>query len=114
AELKGTGRGSQHRLRPIARGRHVIGPVYLRRSDPFGLFRWRVVVRDGDDVVVWPRTDALEPKVFQRLRTLTIGAAGSPTPQPDDVALREYRHGDPLSRVYWKRSAALDTLVVRH
>lgn len=113
-ELTGTGPRSQGGLLPTVRGRHVLGPTHLHRRDPFGLFRWRTVAREPDAVVVWPRTDAVDPEIFQRLRTMTIGTAGFPTPQPDDLSLREYRYGDPLSRVYWKRSAAIGTLLVRH
>lgn len=103
-----------HALEPTRRGAMELGPAFLRRRDPFGLFFWRTRVRGVEEVIVWPRTDAVAAGVFRRLLEVVLGTTGLPTPQIDDVALREYRHGDPLSRVYWKRAATGGTLLVRH
>lgn len=112
--MRGPGTETERTLRPTRRGQAQLGPVFLQRSDPFGLFSWRSTLRGPDEVVVWPRTDALPADVFDRLRALTTGAVGSPTPEIDDLSLREYRHGDPLSRIHWKRTAQHGTLLVRH
>lgn len=100
-------------LRPRRRGALQLGPVRLRRADPFGLVRWSVRVRPADEFLVWPRTDAVRPEVFTALRALATTALGSPRPEVDDVALREYRTGDPLQRVHWKQSAKHGSLLVR-
>ena len=112
--MLGPGSETERTLRPTRRGQAHLGPVFLHRRDPFGLFSWRSALRRPDDVVVWPRTDAVPSDVFDRLRALTAGAVGAPTPEIDDLSLREYRHGDPLSRIHWKRTAQHGTLLVRH
>lgn len=111
--LRGPGSETDRTLRPTRRGPVQLGPVFLHRSDPFGLFSWRSTMRRPDEVIVWPRTDAVPTEVFDRLRALTLGAVGSPAPEIDDLSLREYRHGDPLSRIHWKRTAQHGTLLVR-
>jgi len=102
-----------HLLRPTARGRMRLGPVHLQRRDPFGLFTWRTRIRPAEEVIVWPRTDGVDPAVFRRLLDAILGVSGLPVPQVDDVVLREYQAGDPLSRVYWKRAARGGALLVR-
>lgn len=111
--MQGTGSETERTLLPRRRGLVELGPVVLHRTDPFGLFTWRSTVRAPEESIVWPRTDAVPTDVFDRLRALTLGAAGSPTPEIDDLSLREYRHGDPLSRIHWKRTAQHGTLLVR-
>lgn len=99
---------------PERRGVTTLGPALVHRHDPFGLLRWTVVGRPRDHLTVWPRTDAIEAGVFHRLAAMTAGSRGAGTPDLDDLSLREYTHGDPLSRVYWKRSAPDGSLLVRH
>lgn len=98
---------------PVRRGRLRLGPVRLHRGDPFGLFHWRAALRETDHPIVWPRTDAAAVDTFEALSALALGGRGAPTPDVDDVSLREYRHGDPLARVHWKRSAQHGSLLVR-
>src|SRR5690625_7938526 len=112
--MRGPGTETERTLRPTRRGQAQLGPVFLQRSDPFGLFSWRSTLRRPDEDVVWPRTDALPADVFDRLRELTTGALGSPTTELDDLSLRAYRHGDPLSSIHWKRTSHYATLFVRH
>lgn len=99
---------------PQRRGGIILGPALIHRRDPFGLFRWTVVGRPSDHLTVWPRTDAVDGQVFHRLSTLAVGSRGVATPDLDDLTLREYQHGDPLSRVYWKRLTPDGSLLVRH
>lgn len=98
---------------PSRRGRLALGPVMLHRGDPFGLFTWRTRVGHKQEVLVWPRVDAPPPEVFVNLLHTVVGTSGVGAPDIDDVMLREYQHGDPLSRVYWKRTSVAGDLLVR-
>lgn len=113
-EVDGGGTPTRRRIVPVRRGYLSLGPLTLHRRDPFGLARWSRSLAGGAETLVWPRTDAVPSEIFSRLHSLAMGRSGPPTPEIDDLTLREYRHGDPLSRVHWKRTAQHGSLMVRH
>jgi uncharacterized protein (DUF58 family) len=102
-------------VRAEVRGRYVIGPLTIRLSDPFGMCELVRGFNARDTLVVTP--------VVQRLPSISLGGdwAGSGDSRArsvasageDDVATREYRHGDDLRRVHWKSTAHLGELMVR-
>ena len=104
-----------YRVRSDLRGRYTIGPLSVRITDPFGLVELTRAFTISDTLVVTPQVVAL-PHV--RLagewtgggdsRTWSVAAAGD-----DDVAPREYRHGDDLRRVHWRSTARHGELMVR-
>jgi uncharacterized protein (DUF58 family) len=102
-------------LRSDVRGRFEIGPLSVRLADPFGLVELTRSFARVDKLVVTP---AIQPLPNVHLtgewtgggdsHAHTIAAAGE-----DDVATREYRHGDDLRRVHWKTTAKRGELMVR-
>ena len=97
------------------RGRHEIGPLLLRVTDPFGLVEVPRWFRHSDWLTVTPRTVALPPLALggsrsgvgdNRPRAFASGSA-------EDVTVREYRRGDDLRRVHWRSSARMGELMVR-
>ncbi len=102
-------------LRSEVRGRYPVGPLRLRLTDSFGMCELTRAFTATDPLVVVPRTWPLEP-----LRAAgtwsgsgdsvarTTAAAGE-----DDIATREYRHGDDLRRVHWRSTARRGELMVR-
>lgn len=111
-------RGSRdldYRVRSDVRGRFRIGPLGIRLADPFGLVELARSFSTTDTLVVTPKVVPL-----QRVRlgggtsgegeahARSIAAAGE-----DDVATREYRHGDDLRRVHWRSTAHYGELMVR-
>lgn len=111
-------RGSRdldYRVRSDVRGRFRLGPLGIRLADPFGLVELARSFSGSDTLVVTP--NALP---MQRVRlgggssgegeahARSIAAAGE-----DDVATREYRHGDDLRRVHWRSTAHYGELMVR-
>jgi uncharacterized protein (DUF58 family) len=102
-------------LRSDVRGRFEIGPLSVRLADPFGLVELTRSFARVDKLVVTP---AIQPLPDVHLtgewtgggdsHARTIAAAGE-----DDVATREYRHGDDLRRVHWKTTAKRGELMVR-
>lgn len=82
---------------------------------PFGLILKSVEWNDPCDVLVHPRQRVVDPLV---LRTLVGSAPGTHGAQQrsggveDFIGLREYRSGDSVRQVAWRRSAALMEPVV--
>lgn len=105
----------RYRVRGAHRGRYPIGPVQLRLSDPFGLVRRTRRTRRVDEVVVYPRVEALPE----------VGAARLPQSRSDGDqhrvlelgdefhTMREYVQGDDLRRVHWPSTARQQKLMVR-
>ncbi len=97
------------------RGVITVGPMVVRRSDPFGL-----VATERDYGVL--RTLYVHPKVHPIL-PLPSGVARDLEGPTSDTApqggmafhtLREYVRGDDLRQIHWKSTARLGNLMVRH
>ncbi len=81
------------------RGRHVIGPTWIRARDPLGLFEGEFTYSRTDDVIVYPRLRSLHGDAW-------LGEFLGRTDDRDRFdTVREYRPGDPLRDVNWKASA---------
>jgi uncharacterized protein (DUF58 family) len=104
-----------YKVRSDLRGRFAIGPLSVRITDPFGLVELTRSFTITDTLVVTPEVTAL-PRVplsgewagGGESRTRSVAVAGD-----DDVAPREYRHGDDLRRVHWRSTARYGELMVR-
>lgn len=117
--VDGVGRGWRRRLtyqaRADVRGRHPVGPMTMRVTDPFGVVELGRTFQSQHAVTVVPRTVPLTSgRVVgawtgtgdNRTRSFTSGSA-------EDVTVREYRRGDDLRRVHWRSSARSEELMVR-
>lgn len=104
-----------YRLHLPRRGVHLVGPVRVHTTDPFGLARAGRAYGPAREIVVTPRVTPLGP-----------GGAGSASidgglhslmrrthPNSDELTAREYRHGDPYRRVHWRATARRGELMVR-
>jgi hypothetical protein len=111
-------RGSRdisYRVSSDTRGRYRLGPLKLRLSDPFGLVELDRSFTAADRLTVTP---AIVPLPHGRLVGSWSGGGESlartvATAGEDDVAPREYRHGDDLRRVHWRSTARYGELMVR-
>lgn len=110
----GKSKRQQVRFRAATRAVLPVGPLSIRKGDPFGLIRHEQSLSETIDVYIHPRT--------VRLSTLSSGLArdleGGPTEQvvDDDLdfyGLREYRPGDDMRNVHWLSSAKTGTLMIR-
>lgn len=98
-----------------ARGRYVLGPLQITVTDPFRLCESRRSFSTQDMLVVTPTIEPLPSLALGgdwsgagESRSRSVAAAGE-----DDVAVREYRHGDELRRVQWRATAKYGELMVR-
>ena len=104
-----------YQLTGEARGRYRVGPLTVRLLDPFGLCELPRAFSTVDTLVVTPRIEALPDTSLRG----EWGGAGQSTSHAvatsgdDDVATREYRHGDDLRRIHWRTTARRGELTVR-
>ncbi len=103
-----------YKLRPQLRGRHLIGPIAIRITDPFGLCELTRAFRSRDELIVTPPVEVL-PRTrpgghvtISTHRQRHASAAGA-----DDFSTRPYQAGDDLRRVHWRTSARTGALMVR-
>ncbi len=95
------------------RGRTRFAGFRLATRYPFGLFVKSGVIEGHGEVVVLPPVDPIEAPPSGESQTAgdrpvsRLGHGSTPS------GLREYRPGDEPRTIHWRRSAALDELVVR-
>lgn len=104
-----------YQIRSDVRGRFRLGPLSVRLADPFGLVERSRSFSATDDLVVVPHVVSLSAVKLGGgssgggdAHARIVAAAGE-----DDVATREYRHGDDLRRVHWRSTAHHGELMVR-
>src|SRR5262245_26134984 len=102
-------------VRAEVRGRYEVGPLVVRLTDPFGLCELTRSFTTTAHLTVVPQVVAL-PAV--RLAGEFAGSGDSRARSvavhgEDDIATREYRHGDDLRRVHWRSTARTGELMVR-
>lgn len=99
------------------RGRHALPTIVIHTRFPFGLFRAWSVWRPAAQVMVYPRAELPAVPLPQQM----VGSAGTPLARPssgdENDGVREWRRGDPLRAIAWKKStrslASSGTLVSR-
>lgn len=80
--------------------------------DYMGLFRRRIRTVEPCTLIVEP--DAVPmPKLPTLERGLSDGVALGPGGTPELYELREYRPGDPMTKIHWKLAAKTGKLIVR-
>jgi uncharacterized protein (DUF58 family) len=95
------------------RGRFRLGPTTLIAGDPFGLFPSHRSVGSVREVVVLPPTVPLPTFPIPAGRLSGGEALRRRTYQvtPNASGVREYAHGDSLSRIHWKSTARRGRLI---
>jgi uncharacterized protein (DUF58 family) len=97
------------------RGRYRLGPLTVRRRDPYGLATVTASLPGSTDILVLPH---LEELGHGHPRADGVGAEGAIPHMvaqhgEDDVAVRSYRDGDDLRRIHWPATAHRSQLMVR-
>jgi uncharacterized protein (DUF58 family) len=100
-------------VRSPVRGLFPIGPLHLQVRDPFGMCEVTRSFTATDPLVVVPRIWPLPPVDAGGQWAGESGARNAAASGEDDVATREYRHGDDLRRVHWRSTAHRGELMVR-
>ena len=100
-------------IQATRRGRWPLGPLVVRRTDPFGVVRTHATLGSPAEVAVWPEVVELPLPPGALVWEPDRVALGASTPAADDTALRDYCVGDDLRRVHWASSARRGELLVR-
>lgn len=97
------------------RGQYKLSCMGLSTRFPFYLGKAYRDVPQEDKLIVWPRLGRLKLDLLARGAVEVSDAAPSAVGRGSDefFGLREYRQGDSLRWIHWKRSAATGGLVVR-
>jgi uncharacterized protein (DUF58 family) len=101
---------------PSRRGILRFTGVTLARTDPFGLFRSFIRVRTEQKVLILPRRYPIPPIALPgawRYHEGGVALAANVGRSEEFVALREYRHGDPLRHVHWQSWAKTGKPIVK-
>jgi len=113
----GESRSTEYQLRPMRRGRYVLGPVSVSTRFPFGLVARRVSYGERSELLVYPRLGHLTSRWRHEERM-----AAELVPQRemsqgvfDDEfhGLREFRWGDNPRAIHWQTSARRNEIMVR-
>ncbi|WP_109474358.1 DUF58 domain-containing protein [Ornithinimicrobium cavernae] len=113
--VSGEGRRLHYTVRSRHRGAFPVGPITLRRRDPFGLTHVALQLPATVELLVLPHVWDLGQR---RVAGQGRGTEGE-LPQmvslhgEDDVSIRQYRDGDELRRVHWPATAHRGEIMVR-
>ena len=103
-------------ITPLRRGVLRFAGLTLARPDPLGLFRALTTVPLPQTVLILPKRYALPAIALPGIVKYQEGgvALAASVGQSDEyVALRDYRHGDPLRHIHWRSWARVGKPVVK-
>jgi uncharacterized protein (DUF58 family) len=101
---------------PLRRGILRFTGMTLARPDPLGLFRSFVKISSPQTVLILPKRYALPHIALPgalRYQEGGVALAANVGHSEEFVALREYRHGDPLRHIHWRSWAKMGKPIVK-
>jgi uncharacterized protein (DUF58 family) len=104
------------RLVPLRRGVLRLNGVTVARSDPLGLYRALRKVMTPQSLIVLPKRYPLPPIALpgqMKYQQGGVALASNVGQSEEFVALRDYRHGDPLRHIHWRSWAKTGKPVVK-
>jgi uncharacterized protein (DUF58 family) len=99
---------------PTRRGEAHFDGLRIATSFPFGIVGKSIVTRQPQRILVYPRLYALHRRVFEAIAPAgSVGTRVSPHAGAGDdyYGLREFRLGDSMRHIAWKRTANRDELL---
>jgi uncharacterized protein (DUF58 family) len=103
-------------LTPLRRGTLRLTGVTLARPDPLGLVRAATTLPLPQSVLILPRrypVPAIALPGTAKYQEGGVALASSVGQSEEYVALRDYRHGDPLRHIHWRSWARVGHPVVK-
>ena len=98
---------------PVRRGLQALPLLTAETRFPMGIFRVWSLWRPAAELLVYPAPEAAAP-ALPAGEPRDGAATQSPRPRGDEHdGLRDYRRGDPLKRVVWKKMAKTGELISR-
>jgi len=110
----GASSSSGYRVPTAARGTISVGPLRVILGDALGLARSRTEIAEVDEIVVAPRTVALDmPELGRGILGRALLESARRIGPGDFHGLREYAVGDEPRTIHWRASARADDLMVK-
>jgi uncharacterized protein (DUF58 family) len=103
-------------LTPLRRGILHFKGVTLARPDPLGLFRSFARTPAAQTVLILPKRHLLPPIALpgtMKYQEGGVALAANVGRSEEFVALREYRHGDPMRHIHWRSWAKTGKPIVK-
>ena len=103
-------------LTPLRRGILHFKGVTLARPDPLGLFRSFARTPAAQTVLILPKRHPLPPIALpgtMKYQEGGVALAANVGRSEEFVALREYRHGDPMRHIHWRSWAKTGKPIVK-
>jgi len=100
-------------FKPERRGLHHVPALTAETRFPLGTFRVWTVWRPAAQVLVYPQPEAFPPPLPPGEPRAGGAARARAQVTGEFDGVREYRRGDPLKLVVWKKAAKTGTLVSR-
>ncbi|MGA2870105.1 MAG: DUF58 domain-containing protein, partial [Verrucomicrobiota bacterium] len=101
---------------PLRRGILHFKSVTLARPDPFGLFRSFITLPAAQTILILPKRYPIPPLTLPgtvSYQECGVALAANIGHSEEFVALREYRHGDPLRHIHWRSWARTGKPIVK-
>jgi uncharacterized protein (DUF58 family) len=101
---------------PRRRGVLRLAGVTVARPDPLGLFRSFIKIAAPQTVLILPKRYAIPPIALPgalRYQEGGVALAANVGRSEEFVALRDYRHGDPLRHIHWRSWAKTGKPIVK-
>jgi uncharacterized protein (DUF58 family) len=101
---------------PLRRGILKFRGVSIARTDPFGLYRAFIKIPSAHQVLILPKRYPLPPIALpgaMRYQEGGVALAANVGRSEEFVALRDYRHGDPLRHIHWRSWAKMGKPIVK-
>ena len=97
------------------RGGFLLGPTRISTGDPFGLFRLNKVIAATQTLVVLPMLFEIKSFLFPPglLPGGQVIRRKSSDVTPHAAGVREYMHGDAMTRIHWPTSIRRNQLMVK-
>lgn len=101
----------------MRRGRHACGPIRLSTRYPFGLLTRTAWIAADQHITVFPAIGRIRHDPWSRQDQVgqgySVHTGGRHGASNEFYGIREYRHGDNLRWIHWRRSARTGQLLVR-
>ncbi len=105
----------RRKLRCRHRGVYRLGEIRMRTGDPFGFFERERLLRDQQELLVYPHVVPLRTLALPLHHpSLDVVSRSSPVADPTRTAtIRDYRPDDPQRLIHWPTTARRGSLQVR-
>lgn len=99
---------------PLKRGIYELNEIQLITAYPSGWFKSLKTINSYKRITIWPEKDQISPSFAKEIGLAGNIEVGYRSKKGSEYAgVREFKPGDPLKKIHWKKSAGKTQLYVR-